>query len=61
MNILMTLITPGADLPEFPAITFPVAVEAGNGLVGAAQDKGRAIVSFDGEKGGGESLFGMAL
>jgi len=61
MNVLVAVTALDANLPEFPSITFPVTVEAGNGLVGTAQDKGRAVMSFDGEKGGGESLFGMAF
>ena len=61
MNILMTVITLDAYLPEFPAIVFPVTVEAGNGPVGPAKYKWGAVVSFDGEQGGGESLFSMAL
>jgi len=61
MNVLVAVTALDANLPEFPSITFPVTVEAGNGLVGPAQDKRRTVVPFDGEKGGGKSLFGMAF
>ena len=61
MNIFVAIAAPGADLPEFPSVAFTVTVEAGNGLVGPAKDKCGAVVSFDGEQGGGESLFSMAL
>jgi hypothetical protein len=61
MNILMAVTACITDLPEFPAVIFPVTVEAGNGLVSPIQFKGRTVVPLDGEQGGGESLFGMAL
>jgi len=57
----MAIIAPDADLPEFPAVAFPVTVETGSGLVGSVKDKRGMVVLFDGEKGGGESLFVMAL
>jgi len=57
----MAVVAPDADLPEFPAVAFPVTIETGSGLMGSIKDKRGAVVLFDGEKGGGESPFGMAL
>ena len=61
MDVLVAVGARFTDLSEFPAVAFPMAIKAGSGLVGLSKDKGRAVVPFDGEQGGGESKFGMAL
>jgi len=48
VNVLVAVVAFFTDLPEFPALTFAVAVETGYGLVSAAQGKGSAPVPFDG-------------
>ena len=61
MDILVAIITLDPDLPEFPAIGFPVAVKAGYGQVGSSQGKGCLLVAFNGIKGGGEPVLCVTL
>jgi hypothetical protein len=61
MDVLVAVLARLANLPEFPAVSFPVAVKAGDGQVRPAESKARLLMPFRGEKGGGESVLVMAL
>ena len=61
VNVLVAVLALRTDLPEFPAFTFPVAVETGYGLVCAVQGKGSFVVPFDGVQCGGKSQLGVTL
>lgn len=52
MNVLVAVAAFFTDLPEFPALTFAVTLEAGDGQVCTAQGKGSIPVPFDGVQGG---------
>lgn len=52
MDVLVAVAAFFTDLSEFPALTFEVTVEAGNGLVSTAQGKGSIVVLLDGVQGG---------
>jgi hypothetical protein len=61
MDVFVTVLTQGADPPEFPAISFPVAVKAWDGQVRPTESKWRLLMLFYGEKGRGEPVLAMAL
>lgn len=61
MDVLVAVAAPYTDLPEFPAVAFPVAFKTWGSLMSLAKDKGGAVVPLDGEQGGGESLLVMAF